>query len=141
LPYQPRQQLSGSLSAADLHVVTMGDRFKGLVHPCKIYNILAIGAPFLYIGPAESHVSDLWQRDSRGIGGFSARHGDVEDVVRHIRTAALTGPIRITCNTELLLHFSSRTLLPELITILERVIEKRVGLRDDAVAVKRDKAA
>src|SRR4030095_15690693 len=61
LPYQPREQLSGSLSAADLHVVTMGDRFRGLVHPCKIYNIIAIGAPFLYIGPEESHVSDLVQ--------------------------------------------------------------------------------
>src|SRR5262249_9204014 len=38
LPYQPLEHLSASLSAADLHLVVMGDAFVGLVHPCKIYN-------------------------------------------------------------------------------------------------------
>ena len=51
LPYQPREKLSGSLSAADLHVVVMGEQYVGIVHPCKIYNILAVRRPFLYIGP------------------------------------------------------------------------------------------
>src|SRR3954451_14666343 len=55
LPYQPLEQLAGSLSAADLHVVVMGDPFVGIIHPCKIYNVLAIGSPVLYIGPEESH--------------------------------------------------------------------------------------
>ncbi|PYI89084.1 MAG: glycosyltransferase WbuB, partial [Verrucomicrobia bacterium] len=51
LPYRPLDQLAASLSAADLHVVVMGDRFVGIVHPCKIYNILTVGVPVLYIGP------------------------------------------------------------------------------------------
>src|ERR1044071_10243245 len=59
LPYQPLKQLSNSLSAADLHVVVMGDEFVGIVHPCKVYNILSIGAPVLYIGPEPSHVTDI----------------------------------------------------------------------------------
>ena len=59
LPYQPIEELSGSLSAADLHVVVMGEPFVGIVHPCKIYNILAVGAPVLYIGAqAESFDGD-----------------------------------------------------------------------------------
>ncbi len=62
LPYQALDQLSSSLSAADLHVVVMGDRFVGIVHPCKVYNILHLGIPFLYVGPTESHVVDLVQR-------------------------------------------------------------------------------
>ena len=53
LPYQPLSQLSASLSAADAHVVAMGDAMLGLVHPCKIYNILSIAAPVIYIGPAQ----------------------------------------------------------------------------------------
>ncbi|MBZ5696428.1 MAG: glycosyltransferase family 4 protein [Acidobacteriia bacterium] len=57
LPYQPLDQLAGSLSAADLHVVVMGNGFVGLVHPCKIYNILSVGAPVLYIGPRPSTCS------------------------------------------------------------------------------------
>ena len=51
LPYQPLNELAASLSAADLHLVVMGDPFVGLVHPCKIYNIMRVGAPLLYIGP------------------------------------------------------------------------------------------
>src|SRR6185503_3701056 len=39
IPYQPREKLSASLSAADVHVVVMGEPFVGLVHPCKVYNI------------------------------------------------------------------------------------------------------
>lgn len=82
LPYQAEAELPGMLSAADLHVVVMGEGFSGIVHPSKIYNILAVGAPFLYIGPAESHLADivsgLPQRAS------SARHGEVEFVVQAI---------------------------------------------------------
>ena len=59
LPYQPRAQLASLLSAADLHVVIMGEPFVGIIHPCKIYNIMQVGAPFLYIGPAQSHVMDI----------------------------------------------------------------------------------
>ena len=59
LPYQPLNELSNSLSAADLHVVVMGEKFVGIVHPCKVYNILSIGAPVLYIGPEPSHVTDI----------------------------------------------------------------------------------
>lgn len=42
LPYQPMEELSASLSAADLHVVVMGDPFVGIIHPSKIYNILGV---------------------------------------------------------------------------------------------------
>jgi glycosyltransferase involved in cell wall biosynthesis len=59
LPYQPLSELSHSLSAADLHVVVMGESFVGIVHPCKVYNILSVGAPVLYIGPTPSHVTDI----------------------------------------------------------------------------------
>ena len=59
LPYQPLNELSNSLSAADLHVVVMGENFVGIVHPCKVYNILSIGAPVLYVGPEPSHVTDI----------------------------------------------------------------------------------
>jgi glycosyltransferase involved in cell wall biosynthesis len=93
LPYQPLAELSASLSAADLHVVVMGDPFVGIVHPCKIYNILRIGAPVLYLGPAVSHLSEIAQVAGAEIPWFSAGHGDVEQVIRHIHQArALAQP-------------------------------------------------
>jgi hypothetical protein len=84
LPYQPLASLSSSLSAADLHAVVMGNDFTGIVHPCKIYNILSLGAPFLYIGPAESHVSDICEQiGDRSLAGM-AEHGDAATVTGHI---------------------------------------------------------
>ena len=121
LPYQPRNKLSGSLSAADLHTVVMGDRFKGLVHPCKVYNIVGIGAPLLYIGPEESHISELFQQHANGLNARSARHGAVDDVVAHIQAAAAAGPIRVAGAEEVTSHFSYHTLLPRMISIVEHV--------------------
>jgi colanic acid biosynthesis glycosyl transferase WcaI len=91
LPYQPLDQLSGSLSSADLHLVVMGDPFVGIVHPCKIYNVMALGIPFLFVGPPDSHVGDLAKRLGDPAYARMARHDDVESVCRHIREAAALG--------------------------------------------------
>lgn|GEM_PF-179420 len=86
LRYQALDQLSSLLSAADLHVVVMGDAFVGIVHPCKIYNIMAVGAPALYIGPQPSHVTDIASY-SESTKLFLTRHGDVAGVTENILLA------------------------------------------------------
>ncbi len=123
LPYQPRSQLAGSLSAADLHVVIMGERFKGLVHPCKVYNIIAIGAPFLYIGPEESHVSDLLKRYPAQMQARTAHHGDIGCVVAHIRAAAAAATLHISPSNELMSLVSSESLIPRMIAIVKQPFE------------------
>lgn len=82
LPYQPLETLRHSLSAADLHLVTLGDAVVGIVHPCKLYGAMAVSRPILYVGPAESHVGDLLQRAPFG---WSLRHGDVDGAVTFLR--------------------------------------------------------
>ena len=109
LRYQPLNELSSSLSAADLHVVVMGDAFVGIVHPCKIYNIMSIGTPALYIGPDPSHITDLANTDHPI---FFTRHGDVSRVIAQIIEAR-------DSERRPLNAFSKHTLLPELIDILE----------------------
>jgi glycosyltransferase involved in cell wall biosynthesis len=84
LPYQPRAQLGAALSAADLHVVIMGEPFVGIIHPCKIYNVLSIGAPFLYIGPAESHVMDIVAEMNGAGSSYVSQHGEIDQVVQQI---------------------------------------------------------
>jgi hypothetical protein len=59
LPYEPIESLAGSLSAADLQAVVLGSGMVGTIHPSKLYNILAVGSPVLYIGPKQSHISDI----------------------------------------------------------------------------------
>jgi glycosyltransferase involved in cell wall biosynthesis len=111
LPYQPLDELSGSLSAADLHVVVMGDGFVGIVHPCKIYNIMSVGAPTLYIGPTPSHVTDIASQQQGRF--FITNHGDVDGV----RTAILEAMQPHA--RQPVVAFAKHTLLPQLIDVIE----------------------
>ncbi len=120
LPYQPLNELAGSLSAADLHTVVLGDPFVGMIHPCKIYNILTVGSPVLYIGPEPSHLADILA--SMGSSPHTARvaHGRPADVVAQIkRIAALgtRGDQELFARTAA--RFSVHTLRPQQVKLLE----------------------
>ncbi len=81
LPYQPRGNIHFSLSAADLQVVIMGNEFVGLTHPNKIYGALFVGRPILYIGPYQSHATDILNQLS---GNILVDHNDSEKLKNHL---------------------------------------------------------
>jgi glycosyltransferase involved in cell wall biosynthesis len=83
LPYQPLAQIKVSLSAADVHVVTLGNHMAGIIHPCKIYGAMAIGRPVLVIGPRPSHASDLVERHQVG---WRVDQGDVPGAIAALRS-------------------------------------------------------
>jgi len=135
LPYQPLNKLSASLSAADLHVVVMGEDFAGIVHPCKIYNIMTVGVPTLYIGPDESHVSDLAAEIE--LNQISvARHEDVDTVVKLITEAAArkgTPPAKYSSTSRE--RFSKRALLSEMIDLIEFNSIRNSQVREAVLAI------
>lgn len=81
LPYQPLSEIKYSLSAADVHVVSIGNEVVGIVHPCKVYGSMAVSRPVLLFGPNPSHVSDLIEQNAIG---WHINHGDVDGAVRVI---------------------------------------------------------
>jgi colanic acid biosynthesis glycosyl transferase WcaI len=120
LPYQPLESLAGTLSAADLHVAVMGNAFAGIVHPCKIYNILSVGCPFLYIGPEESHIGDIIKELGHQKDAYIARHGEVgtvTDVILEAQRKISTGERRGFQN--LGSRYSAANLLPRMVEALE----------------------
>src|SRR5258707_8927035 len=126
LPYQPIEKLSALLSAADLHVVVMGERFAGIVHPSKIYNLLAIGSPFLYIGPAESHLGDIIDGLGDSNSAFHASHGAGDLVSQIIRSRAdqhrVANPLATASGSVIApsaQEFSKTVLLPRLLAQVE----------------------
>jgi glycosyltransferase involved in cell wall biosynthesis len=126
LPYQPLNELAKSLSAADLHVVVMGDSFAGIVHPCKIYNILEIGSPVLYVGPNTSHIVDVISKLEDQDLVCSARHGDVDTVADYIvAEAEKTKGRRSLSAVKVASCFSQKALLPELVGLIEQRSEIR----------------
>jgi glycosyltransferase involved in cell wall biosynthesis len=120
LPYQPLNELARSLSAADLHAVVMGDAFTGIVHPCKIYNILEIGSPILYVGPPAGHIVDVILKLEDQEMVCSVRHGDVDKLTGYILAASrrLAGR-RSPSATRMATAFSKESLLPRLIEVIE----------------------
>jgi hypothetical protein len=117
-PYQPFDKLPASLSAADLHAVVMGNEFVGIVHPSKVYNILAVGSPFLYIGPRETHISEIVAKLNGSFRSYEARHGDVERVVQQI-LKEFNSHESDRQVPSIAKSFSKETLLPRMIRLLE----------------------
>ncbi|MEY4387577.1 MAG: hypothetical protein RLY20_2860 [Verrucomicrobiota bacterium] len=117
LPYQPVKQLSAALSAADAHVVVMGEPFVGTIHPCKIYNALAVGAPIVYIGPAQSHVTDLLGPAAAHIG---VRHGEATLLATKLRVLSQNRNRLPQSEQQRIAALSSRAaLLPKMVAAIE----------------------
>lgn len=65
-PLQPRARLAESLSAADVHIVSLLPALEPYVVPSKLYGIMAAGRPALFIGSAEGEVATTLQRHGFG---------------------------------------------------------------------------
>ncbi len=87
LPYQPMDQLRYSLSAADVHLVTMGDEVVGVIHPCKIYGAMRIARPIVLVGPEPCHATDLIAEANCG---WRIANGDVDGAVKTIEQIVAT---------------------------------------------------
>ncbi len=84
-PYQPRERLAESLSAADLHLITLSPSVVGLLEPSKLYGIMAAGRPALYVGPGRSEVGRTILAERMGA---CVANGDVPGLVAAITARA-----------------------------------------------------
>ena len=87
LPYQPLSRIKYSLSAAEVHLVVVGDTEVGIRHPCKIYGAMALARPILLLGPDPCHASDLLHESRLG---WHIQHGDVDGAIKAIRQIVQT---------------------------------------------------
>ncbi len=121
LPYQPLQRIGTSLSAADVHAVTMGDDMVGIIHPCKIYGAMAVGRPVVFIGPKQSHVSEIITASECG---YTFRHGDVAGTVNAIYALmSVTASERTTMGARAsafaIANYSRKQLLAQVCDVLD----------------------
>jgi hypothetical protein len=97
----------------------MGNAFAGIVHPSKIYNILSIGSPFLYIGPEESHIGDIIKNVGHNGRAYFARHGEVAKIMDIILDAQKESAGRCLAFREFSDQYSGTNLLPRMVEALE----------------------
>jgi glycosyltransferase involved in cell wall biosynthesis len=65
-PYQPSKLLVQSLSAADVHLVSLRPNLEGLIVPSKFYAACAAGRPTIFIGSKDGEISRLICRHQCG---------------------------------------------------------------------------
>jgi len=120
LPPAPRAQLSASLSAGDLHLVTLKPGCEHYVLPSKLYGITAVARPLLFIGPRScalfKEVTDTgiglsFARDETSAAAKAIRAlADSPDQRQRMQTATRTFSQTHTFSTSL---HAWRRLLPE----------------------------
>ena len=93
LPYQSLSRIKYSLSAADVHLVAMGQAIVGICHPCKIYGAMAVSRPILLLGPKSCHLNDIITE--HGIG-WQIDHGDIDTAAATIRRIVQANPAELT---------------------------------------------
>jgi glycosyltransferase involved in cell wall biosynthesis len=76
-PYVPREELGRSLSDADVHLVSLLPPLEGLIVPSKIYGVLAVGRPIVFIG-ARDGIGRMLEENGCGV---VVEPGDVDGLV------------------------------------------------------------
>jgi colanic acid biosynthesis glycosyl transferase WcaI len=89
LPYQERDVLPESLSAAHLHVVGLARGLSGYVVPSRFYGVLSVGRPVIVAADADSETAQVVDRVDCGI---VVPPGRPELLAQAIRTA-YDGPL------------------------------------------------
>lgn len=84
-PYQPTSKLAESLSAADVHLVSLHPELEGLVVPSKAYGIAAVGRPAIFVGDPDGEISRLLSRNQFGV---TVRRGDGKELAQAIEALA-----------------------------------------------------
>jgi colanic acid biosynthesis glycosyl transferase WcaI len=81
----PRARLGETLTAADVHLVTLLPQMAGLVVPSKIYGVLAAGRPTIYVGPSAGEVHQII---TEGRCGSAVMNDDVAGLVEAVSAYA-----------------------------------------------------
>ena len=58
-PYQPSELLPQTLSAADIHLISLRPEMEGLIVPSKFYGIAAVARPAIFIGSSQGEIARL----------------------------------------------------------------------------------
>ncbi len=84
-PYQPRERLSESLSAADVRLVSLRPELEGLIVPSKFYGIAAAGRPTLFIGDEDGEIARILAAERCG---WTIKPGDGAGLAERIQCLA-----------------------------------------------------
>lgn len=121
-PPVPLYRLPKLLAEGDIHLVAQKPRTEGLIVPSKIYGILAVGRPSLFVGPTDCEVSRI-VRDSGS--GFAVAPGDIKAAANALTQLAGDPEMRREMGERAgqyyEKHFGRKRSVAKIITLIEQV--------------------
>jgi glycosyltransferase involved in cell wall biosynthesis len=119
LPYQERTMLAESLSAADVHLVSLDPCYEGLLAPSKLYGIMAAGRPVLYVGGDRGDIPQVLRASECGAVVPPGR-GDLlaEAIVRMAASPAERLEMGARARAGFLAQYDRRVVVPRMIRLL-----------------------
>ena len=81
-PHQDIGMLSQSLCVANVQISVLRPDFEGLVHPSKLYGVMAAGRPTIFIGDQKGETARILRETGAGL---TVRTGDVAQLTATIR--------------------------------------------------------
>ncbi|MDX2130814.1 MAG: glycosyltransferase family 4 protein [Planctomycetota bacterium] len=79
--YQPREQLGASLSAGDIHLISLREGVEGIMVPSKLFGIMAVGRASIFVGNTSSEIARVLSESDAGV---TVREGDADGLARAI---------------------------------------------------------
>jgi glycosyltransferase involved in cell wall biosynthesis len=134
--YQPREQLAASLSAGDVHLISLRAGLEGMMVPSKLFGIMAAGRPSIFIGHKSSEVGRVLLE---GDCGLVVPVGDVDGLVRAIEQLA-ADPARCkrmgdNARRALVGRFDAKTACDSWSALLERVASGQLRAAEPGAAL------
>jgi glycosyltransferase involved in cell wall biosynthesis len=84
-PHQPLEMLSQSLTVPDVHISALQPRFEGLVHPSKLYGVMASGRPTLFIGDVGGESARILAAAGAGVTVGVGDHEKLATTIHELR--------------------------------------------------------
>ncbi len=123
--YRPRSELSQSLSAGDVHLISLKEGVEGIMVPSKMYGIMAVARPSLFVGHPTSEIARVL--DESG-SGMTVREGDSASLTAKIlelkNDPARTRSMGESGRRAIAGHYDSAAACGQWIDMLEQLVKK-----------------
>lgn len=84
-PPRERAMLAQSLGIADVHLCILRPEFEGLVHPSKLYGIMAAGRPTLFVGAVTGETAGILADTGAGLSVPTGDGGALAHAILRLR--------------------------------------------------------
>jgi glycosyltransferase involved in cell wall biosynthesis len=140
LPFQPKEKLRESFSAADLFIVSLKRGLAGVIVPSKLYGILAAGRPYVAAVEQDCEIAAITKQNECGL---VAEPENAEDLAEKIlvlyRDRALAQRMGVNAR-KAALHFDRKLGVRAYYELLREVAGTERGeVRDQRSDVSKDK--